>query len=91
MLAWPVHVFVTDRCGATNHEACTSVAVPRDVTAPQVDRKTHLELTLEVATTVELVNWIHSFGPDARVVSPPGLGDRIQADLKRTLKRYASP
>lgn len=47
-----------------------------------------LELTLDVALTVELVTWIHSFGPDARVQEPQALVDRVRADLLRTLKAY---
>ncbi|MCB9664372.1 MAG: WYL domain-containing transcriptional regulator [Alphaproteobacteria bacterium] len=48
-----------------------------------------LELTLQVAVNVELVNWIHSFGPDARVLGPPHLVERVRADLVRTMARYA--
>jgi predicted DNA-binding transcriptional regulator YafY len=47
-----------------------------------------LQLTLEVALSVEVVNWVHSFGPACRVLHPPELVERIRADLDKTARLY---
>ena len=48
-----------------------------------------LELQLHVATTVELVNWILSFGPDAQVLMPTHLVERIGHRLREAADQYA--
>src|SRR5690606_23501811 len=47
-----------------------------------------LELTLNVAWTVELVNWILGFGPDVKVLAPDALVHRVRSDLERARARY---
>lgn len=50
-----------------------------------------LELTIEVALTVEVVSWVHSFGPDVKVVEPRELYNRVRDDLKRAARLYEDP
>lgn len=47
-----------------------------------------LELRMVVATTVELESWILGFGPDAQVLEPASLVERIADLLKRAAHRY---
>lgn len=47
-----------------------------------------LELGLHVGVTVELVNWVCSFGGDAYVIAPTSLRDRVAGSLRRALERY---
>lgn len=50
-----------------------------------------IELVMQVAITPELLAWVHSFGPDARVVEPPELVEQVRAQLERALARYGQP
>lgn len=50
-----------------------------------------LELRLNVAITVELETWIRSFGPDAEVLGPPALVERVAAALRKAAARYDKP
>ncbi|TVQ93602.1 MAG: WYL domain-containing transcriptional regulator [Deltaproteobacteria bacterium] len=47
-----------------------------------------LELGLQVGVTIELVNWICSFGADALVVDPLSLRDRVAQILRAAAARY---
>jgi predicted DNA-binding transcriptional regulator YafY len=47
-----------------------------------------IELTMDVAPTVELVSWVHGFGPDVRVLEPPELVQRVRDDLRRAARLY---
>lgn len=46
-------------------------------------RDGRLRMTLEVADTRELLGWVLSFGSGARVVSPPGLRQRVREEARR--------
>lgn len=48
-----------------------------------------LELRLHVAITIELLQWVLSFGADCEVLAPEPLRDQVHASLVRALKRYA--
>ena len=50
-----------------------------------------LELRMHVAPTIELENWILGFGPDAQVLEPASLVERIGALLRRAAARYPEP
>jgi predicted DNA-binding transcriptional regulator YafY len=41
---------------------------------------------LRVADTRELLGWILSFGACVRVVSPPGLLERVRAEAKKIIE-----
>lgn len=47
-----------------------------------------LELRMLVALSVELDTWIRGFGPDAQVIGPPVLVERIAASLRAAAARY---
>ena len=49
-----------------------------------------LELSLEVALTPELLQWVRGFGPDVKVLHPPQLVEQLRADLERTRAYYTS-
>jgi predicted DNA-binding transcriptional regulator YafY len=49
-----------------------------------------LVLGLTVGVTVELVNWVCSFGRDAHVLSPPSLRQRVASSLREAADRYAA-
>jgi proteasome accessory factor B len=49
------------------------------------------ELVMRVAVTPELVAWVRSFGPDARVLDPPELVAEIREGLARALASYPEP
>ncbi len=48
-----------------------------------------VELTMEVAGTVELLSWVLGFGDKAEVLEPESLRDEIAGELKRASARYA--
>jgi predicted DNA-binding transcriptional regulator YafY len=50
-----------------------------------------IELTMEVAGTVELTTWVLGFGDQAVVREPESLRDAIAAELERALAAYRSP
>jgi hypothetical protein len=45
-------------------------------------------MNLHVGGEFELVSWILSFGPSARVVAPEMLRRRVEAELVRALDNY---
>jgi len=47
-----------------------------------------VELTMEVAGTVELLSWVLGFGDKAEVLEPESLREEIAAELARTVQRY---
>lgn len=47
-----------------------------------------VEIRLKVGITRELISWILSFGPHAKVIKPKSLKKSIKEDLKKTLKKY---
>ena len=47
-----------------------------------------VELSLEVGATLELRNWLLSFGDGAEVLEPESLRREVAADLERALARY---
>ncbi|NBT36498.1 MAG: WYL domain-containing transcriptional regulator, partial [Betaproteobacteria bacterium] len=47
-----------------------------------------IRMQLEVGSSPELVAWILSFGPTARVISPPELADRVAEKAMETAKAY---
>jgi proteasome accessory factor B len=47
-----------------------------------------VRLTLWVHVGVELVEWLHGFGPDVRVEAPATLVDAMRARLRAALDRY---
>ena len=46
-------------------------------------------LSLDVCNDWALRSWILSFGPLARVLTPPALADQIKAEIDRAAERYA--
>lgn len=48
-------------------------------------------VTLEVAITPELVQWVLGFGPDAFVLSPPELAKKITEAAAGVVAKYQSP
>ena len=50
-----------------------------------------LRLSLDVCLDWALTSWILSFGPLARVVSPPHLSDRIVAEIDQARHQYTPP
>lgn len=48
-------------------------------------------LGLTVGVTVELVNWVCSFGGDAHVLEPTSLRDRVATTLREAVRRYDDP
>jgi proteasome accessory factor B len=51
---------------------------------------TGIELTMDVASSFELDNWIFSFGDKATVIEPLDLRERVAAQLHRAAARYAT-
>lgn len=49
-----------------------------------------IELTMEVAGTIELVSWILGFGDQAEVLEPASLRDQVAGELARAAARYAA-
>lgn len=49
-----------------------------------------IRLHLEVASTPELWQWILGFGPDAEVVSPKGVREKVAELAQKTAKKYLS-
>ena len=47
-----------------------------------------LEMTMQVPPTVEVESWVLGFGPDAMVVEPPALREKLAAGLARAAERY---
>ena len=47
-----------------------------------------IELTMEVAGTVELTNWVLGFGDKATVLEPIGFREQIREELRRACSRY---
>ena len=47
-----------------------------------------LEMTLEVAPTIELVTWVLGFGDAAVVAEPAALREKIAGELARAARRY---
>lgn len=47
-----------------------------------------VELRMEVGAGEELVGWILSFGPGARVLAPQSLADAVARELRAALDRY---
>jgi proteasome accessory factor B len=47
-----------------------------------------VELTMEVAGTVELLSWVLGFGDKAEVLEPESLREEIGAELARTAQHY---
>ena len=47
-----------------------------------------IELTMEVAGTVELTSWVLGFGDKAEVLEPENLREQISAELGRAATRY---
>lgn len=47
-----------------------------------------LVLGLTVGVTIELVNWVCSFGRDAHVIGPPSLRERVASSLREAVDRY---
>ncbi|MDP6977555.1 MAG: WYL domain-containing protein [Myxococcota bacterium] len=50
-----------------------------------------VDLTLQVGTSVELRNWIMSFGAGATVIAPDTLRQEILSELEATLQNYSEP
>jgi predicted DNA-binding transcriptional regulator YafY len=50
-----------------------------------------LIVTLDVCLDRALDSWILSFGPFARVLSPPALSQRIAAQIEAAMAQYAAP
>jgi proteasome accessory factor B len=48
-----------------------------------------VELTMDVAGTVEVSSWVLSFGDQAEVLEPESLRDEIAAELARAAAKYA--
>ncbi|HLG42520.1 MAG TPA: WYL domain-containing protein [Planctomycetota bacterium] len=46
-------------------------------------------LSMELPITPEVVSWILSFGPQARVLKPPRLVDEVSRELKQAARQYA--
>ena len=49
-----------------------------------------LELTMQIASTVELQTWVQGFGPDAEVLAPDDLRDRVAGALRVAAQQYGS-
>lgn len=49
-----------------------------------------VELSMEVAGTVELLSWVLGFGDKAEVLEPESLRDEVAAELSRASARYAA-
>ena len=47
-----------------------------------------IELTMEVAGTVEVLNWVLSYGDKAEVLEPASLRDGVAGELRRAATRY---
>ena len=47
-----------------------------------------IELTMEVAGTVEVISWVLGFGDKATVLEPASLREQIGTELRRALARY---
>ncbi|MCP4602391.1 MAG: WYL domain-containing protein [Proteobacteria bacterium] len=47
-----------------------------------------VKMTLKVPVNFETVNWILSFGSNAKVISPPELRDMVRRELEKALKNY---
>ena len=47
-----------------------------------------LELTMQISPTVELQTWVQQFGPDAEVLAPASLRDRVSKAMKRAANLY---
>lgn len=54
-------------------------------------RDGRLELSMQVALTIELRTWVLGFGADAEVLSPPELVRQVQYALQRAAARYDNP
>jgi proteasome accessory factor B len=48
-----------------------------------------IRVTLELGQTPELISWVLSFGPGAKVVSPASLAERVLAKAMETAKMYS--
>ncbi len=48
-----------------------------------------VELSMEVAGTIELVSWVLGFGDKAEVLEPESLRDAVGSELRRAAARYA--
>lgn len=49
-----------------------------------------LRLTFRTDITTALIQWIHAFGPHARVIEPARLRTRVIEELRRSLAQYRS-
>ncbi|MGZ4777665.1 MAG: helix-turn-helix transcriptional regulator [Thermoanaerobaculia bacterium] len=49
-----------------------------------------IELTMDVAGTLEIANWILGFGQNATVLEPAALREQIAAELRAAADRYGS-
>ena len=47
-----------------------------------------IELQMQVGGALELQSWVLSFGSGARVLEPASLRKAVEAELKRSLRRY---
>ena len=47
-----------------------------------------LDMRLSIASTIEIINWVLSWGPHCEVLEPRDLRDRIAADLRTAARVY---
>ena len=50
-----------------------------------------LELTMQITPTVELQSWVQGFGPEAEVLAPPDLRQRVAVALHQAAEQYGAP
>ena len=47
-----------------------------------------LDMRLAIASTIEIINWVLSWGPHCEVLQPQDLRDRIANDLRAAARVY---
>lgn len=56
-----------------------------------IDTPAGCELILQIGDTLEIENWIRSWGSDCEVLEPGNLREKILEDAQRTVRNYTPP